>query len=122
MIGRRSDRVRIAGLLFDAVATGRPTTPRQTRAGKPDIGREMTRRLDENQTTFLSRRRLIGYAAFASLTPAALATPGGISALRTPFKLNRLVLGPSNVPGSFDEKKVDDPFVFRANGRSKPRL
>jgi predicted GH43/DUF377 family glycosyl hydrolase len=33
--------------------------------------------------------------------------------LETPHKLGRLVLGPSNTPGAFDEKSVDCPFVFR---------
>jgi predicted GH43/DUF377 family glycosyl hydrolase len=35
------------------------------------------------------------------------------SALTTPFKLDRLVLRGSGIPGTFDEKLVDGPFVFR---------
>jgi predicted GH43/DUF377 family glycosyl hydrolase len=37
--------------------------------------------------------------------------------LKTPHKLPRLVLGPSGVAGSFDEKSVDCPFVFTHQGR-----
>ena len=36
---------------------------------------------------------------------------------RTPYKLGRLILGGSKVAGSFDEKAVDCPFVFRHEGR-----
>jgi predicted GH43/DUF377 family glycosyl hydrolase len=37
--------------------------------------------------------------------------------LKTPHKLPRLVLGPSGVAGSFDEKAVDCPFLFSHAGR-----
>lgn len=68
----------------------------------------------------LSRRRFLlqsgaGLAA-AALEPQAFADAGGIptpSALITPFKLNQLVLEGTGVPGDFDEKFVDGPFVFR---------
>jgi predicted GH43/DUF377 family glycosyl hydrolase len=33
--------------------------------------------------------------------------------LKTPYKLNKLVVGPSHKPGAFDEKSADVPFVFR---------
>lgn len=33
--------------------------------------------------------------------------------LKTPYKTNRLVITPSNVSGTFDEKGADAPFVFR---------
>lgn len=39
------------------------------------------------------------------------------SDLRTPHKLNRLVLAASRSPGAFDEKAVDCPFVFHHAGR-----
>lgn len=38
-------------------------------------------------------------------------------ACRTPHKFGRLVLGGSKQPGAFDEKAVDCPFVFSANGK-----
>lgn len=37
--------------------------------------------------------------------------------LKTPYKLGRLVVGPSHKPGSFDEKGADVPFVFRHQSR-----
>ncbi len=33
--------------------------------------------------------------------------------LKTPYKSNKLVIAPSNEPGTFDEKGADVPFVFR---------
>jgi predicted GH43/DUF377 family glycosyl hydrolase len=46
--------------------------------------------------------------------------PTAVSALpafRTPYKCGKLILRKSAIPGSFDEKAVDCPFVFTANGR-----
>jgi hypothetical protein len=40
-----------------------------------------------------------------------------IAPFRTPYKYGKLVLGPSGVAGSFDEKSVDDPFVFHHDGK-----
>ncbi len=37
--------------------------------------------------------------------------------LKTPYKLERLIVGPSHQPGSFDEKSADVPFVFRHKNR-----
>jgi len=59
--------------------------------------------------------------SFLALGAAALTTSPSLFAeakaepqsLQTPYKLNRLVLGPSNTAGAFDEKSVDCPFVFR---------
>ena len=39
------------------------------------------------------------------------------SALATPYKLGRLVLGGSKIAGAFDEKSVDCPFVFRGRNQ-----
>jgi predicted GH43/DUF377 family glycosyl hydrolase len=52
----------------------------------------------------------------------AVLAAGAVSAepparYRTPYKLNRLVLGGSGVNGDFDSKAVDCPFVFRHAGR-----
>lgn len=46
--------------------------------------------------------------------PAELPIPKD---LKTPYKLERLVIGPSHTPGAFDEKSVDVPFVFRHQNR-----
>jgi predicted GH43/DUF377 family glycosyl hydrolase len=40
-----------------------------------------------------------------------------LAAFRTPYKFGKLVLQKSGVAASFDEKSVDCPFVFSANGR-----
>ncbi len=62
--------------------------------------------------------RLAGVAAGAAALPrAAIAAPPSLAPYRTPYKLDRFVLAPSGVAGSFDEKKVDGPFVFRHEGR-----
>ncbi|MCM8730578.1 hypothetical protein ACFO8O_06290 [Hephaestia sp. GCM10023244] len=40
-----------------------------------------------------------------------------VAPYRTPYKYPKLILGGSGIPGSFDEKAVDCPFVFSANGK-----
>ena len=40
-----------------------------------------------------------------------------LAPFRTPYKYGKRVLENSGVPGSFDERSVDCPFVFSANGR-----
>lgn len=69
-----------------------------------------------------SRRALL--AGGAALAGSAIAPPllakGKVDPaawLRTPYKCNTLVLGGSKVPGSFDEKAVDCPFVYYHEGR-----
>jgi len=72
----------------------------------------------------LSRRGMLA-AAGCCCVAAGLAGPqraraapaDALSAFRTPCKYGRLVLGPSGAPGSFDERSVDCPFVFRTGGR-----
>lgn len=59
-------------------------------------------------------------AGSALITPSAARVATAydpVAPFRTPYKLNRLVLGGSKVPGSFDEKAVDCPFVFFHSGR-----
>ncbi|MBI1685148.1 family 43 glycosylhydrolase [Caulobacter hibisci] len=70
----------------------------------------------------LQRRSLL--AGGGALTIAGLASPALAGAARdqnalyrTPYKYGRLVLGPTNEAGAFDEKLVDCPFVFSANDR-----
>lgn len=65
------------------------------------------------------RRALLRGGAAAGLlaaTPSRAATDQ-VAPYRTPYKYPKLVIGASGVPGSFDEKAVDCPFVFSANGR-----
>lgn len=62
----------------------------------------------------------------AGLGLAALTLPGcarraaardPIADYRTPYKYPKLILAGSGVAGSFDEKAVDCPFVFKADGK-----
>jgi hypothetical protein len=66
-------------------------------------------------STSLTRRGFVGLTSMAVASNAFPAVESPRS-LETPFKLNRLVLGPSNIAGAFDEKSVDCPFVYRHNG------
>lgn len=67
----------------------------------------------------LDRRALLGSGAGALLLSgtARAATRDPLAPYRTPYKYPKLILGGSGVPGSFDEKAVDCPFVFSANGK-----
>ena len=42
---------------------------------------------------------------------------GQIAPYRTPFKYGKLILAATGKKGDFDERSVDDPIVFHANGR-----
>ena len=70
----------------------------------------------------ISRRGLL--AGGVALAGTAIASPilgkerrASTAWLRTPYKYNKLILGGSKVPGSFDERAVDCPFVFSHEGR-----
>lgn len=67
----------------------------------------------------MDRRTLLGSGAGALLLPgvARAGTRDRLAPYRTPYKYPKLILGGSGVPGSFDEKAVDCPFVFSANGK-----
>ena len=47
----------------------------------------------------------------------SLAQLPDLTPFRTPYKYGARVLEKSGIPGSFDERSVDCPFVFSANGR-----
>jgi predicted GH43/DUF377 family glycosyl hydrolase len=73
-----------------------------------------------------TRRALLGGLLVAAGASVSRKVPAGqppagtlpdIAALRTPYKYMKRVLEKSGVPGSFDEKSVDCPFAFTANGR-----
>jgi predicted GH43/DUF377 family glycosyl hydrolase len=68
-----------------------------------------------SQNTQLSRREFVALASMAAAGNAHAAAAPQARSLQTPYKLNRLVLGPSNTAGAFDEKSVDCPFVYRHN-------
>jgi len=70
----------------------------------------------------LSRRQLLGALGSAATLPIATRLAAGQPQpvpedLRTPYKLDRLVIGPSNRKGEFDSESADVPFVFRQDGR-----
>lgn len=56
-------------------------------------------------------------AATAALAPhLAFAAQDEIAPFRTPYKYPRLILEGTGRKGDFDERSVDDPIVFHANG------
>ncbi len=71
----------------------------------------------------IDRRSMLGAGAGAlgaMLVPGAAnaaAARDRVAPYRTPYKYPKLVLGGSGIAGSFDEKAVDCPFVFSANGK-----
>ena len=52
-----------------------------------------------------------------TLLISATAPESETAVYRTPYKLGKLVLAATGVKGDFDERTVDDPIVFFANGR-----
>ena len=68
-----------------------------------------------NRRNFLRSSLAASTLAFASRRLYAAADP--IAAYRTPYKYPDLILKATGKTGDFDEKSVDDPIVFRANGR-----
>ncbi|WHU04584.1 hypothetical protein [Sphingomonas sp. NIBR02145] len=69
----------------------------------------------------IDRRSVLGAGAGAVgtmlLPGSASAAPDRLAPYRTSYKYPKLILGGSGIPGSFDEKAVDCPFVFSANGK-----
>jgi predicted GH43/DUF377 family glycosyl hydrolase len=59
----------------------------------------------------------LGAAIAGSPALAAIRRRDPIADYRTPYKINRLILAGTHQAGTFDEKLVDCPFVFTANGR-----
>ena len=70
-----------------------------------------------------ARRALLGAfvlaAGGATISGPLFAEPRApnLRVYRTPFKYGKLVLAKSGIAGRFDEKSVDCPFVFSANGQ-----
>ena len=67
-----------------------------------------------------TRRRFIRNATISAATAAtphiALAALDEIAPFRTPYKYPKLILSATSRKGDFDERSVDDPIVFYANG------
>jgi predicted GH43/DUF377 family glycosyl hydrolase len=64
----------------------------------------------------MTRRGFLQTTSLASAVSIARLPPDAIAPYRTPCKYPELVLKASSVKGAFDERSVDDPIVFRANG------
>jgi predicted GH43/DUF377 family glycosyl hydrolase len=68
----------------------------------------------------ITRRRFVeggvAAAAYALTARRMSAAEGPIAAYRTSYKYPELVLKATGNKGDFDERSVDDPIVFRANG------
>lgn len=62
------------------------------------------------------RNAAITSAAVASAPQLALAAPDEIAPFRTPYKYPKLILSATGRKGDFDERSVDDPIVFYADG------
>lgn len=67
----------------------------------------------------LSRRTLLRTSALAAGSHAlrSFAATDPVAPYLTPYKYPKLLLGPSHKPGDFDSHSVDDPIVFRAEGK-----
>jgi predicted GH43/DUF377 family glycosyl hydrolase len=67
-----------------------------------------------------SRRHFLCNAGLASAVAAvpsfAWASLDEVAPFRTPYKYPELILGPTGKKGDFDERSVDDPIVFYADG------
>ncbi|WP_083671916.1 family 43 glycosylhydrolase [Sphingomonas montana] len=68
------------------------------------------------------RHMILGIGACAGAVALAGPAPAfgrgdPVAPFRTPYKYPRLVLAASGTKGRFDERSVDCPFVFSANGR-----
>lgn len=67
-----------------------------------------------------TRRQFLRNTALAATAVAAprlsFASPDEVAAFRTPYKYPSLILKATGNKGDFDQRSVDDPIVFRANG------
>jgi hypothetical protein len=59
----------------------------------------------------------VAASALALGAPRLYAATDPIAPYRTPYKYSDLILRATGTKGDFDERSVDDPIVFRANGR-----
>ncbi len=71
--------------------------------------------MTKTRRTFLQGSLATAAIAAASRRTYAFTDP--IAAYRTPYKYPELILRATGLKGDFDERSVDDPIVFRANGR-----
>ncbi len=67
-----------------------------------------------------TRRQFLHHAvalgAASTFGPLAKAAPDKAAPYRTPFKYPHLILSATGRKGDFDQRSIDDPIVFHANG------
>src|SRR5271155_979376 len=72
-------------------------------------------RMNPTRRRFLRNSTML--AAAASVAPQlAMAAVDGAAPFRTPYKYPRLILSATGRKGDFDQRSIDDPIVFHANG------
>ena len=64
----------------------------------------------------ITRRHFLQATTLASAARLCRAAPNSAAPYETPYKYLELVLKATGTKGDFDERSVDDPIVFRANG------
>src|ERR1700684_2787730 len=71
--------------------------------------------MNSTRRRFLRNATLLGAAT--SIAPQfGLAAVDEVAPYRTPYKYPKLVLSPTGSKGDFDQRSIDDPIVFYANG------
>jgi hypothetical protein len=71
--------------------------------------------MDSTRRRFLRNATLFG-AATSIAPPFGLAGVDAVAPYRTPYKYPQLVLSATGRKGDFDQRSIDDPIVFYANG------
>lgn len=99
---------------------------KRTSAALPDRARDedskgiaaaRVRSVPVDRRAILASGAALGGSALLAMPGARAAARDPLADYRTPYKYPKLVLAGSGIAGSFDEKAVDCPFVFSANGR-----
>ncbi len=71
--------------------------------------------MSSSRRRFLRNSAVIGVAA-STARHLAMAAADESAPFRTPFKYSKLVLSATGRKGDFDQRSIDDPIVFYANG------
>src|SRR5580692_1441892 len=71
--------------------------------------------MNSTRRRFLRNSAIIGAAA-STARHLAMAAEDEAAPFRTPYKFPKLVLSATNRKGDFDQRSIDDPIVFYANG------
>ena len=71
--------------------------------------------MNSTRRRFLRNAAIVGAAA-STARHLAMAAPDELAPFRTPYKYPKLVLSATGRKGDFDQRTIDDPIVFYANG------